>query len=79
VAIATKMLNDNTKPRVRTLQAMSSQGTNGTDVDDNHFTSKLERIGNIAGVENVAEQISSCWTCFFELSRAKPQHLPRET
>jgi hypothetical protein len=48
VAIATKMLNDHTKPWVCTLQAMSSQGTNGTNVDDNHFMGELERTGNIA-------------------------------
>jgi hypothetical protein len=29
---------------------MSSQGTNGGDVDGNHFMTKLERTGNIAGV-----------------------------
>jgi hypothetical protein len=58
VAIATKMLNDHTKRRVRTLQAMSSQGTNGADVDDNHFMGKLERTGNIAGVENVTKEAS---------------------
>jgi hypothetical protein len=58
VAIATKMLNDHTKPWVRTLQAMPSQGTNSADVDDNHFMGKLERTGNIAGVENVAKEVS---------------------
>jgi hypothetical protein len=58
VAIATKMLNDHTKPQVCTLQAMSSEGTNGTDVDDNHFMGKLQRTGNIAGVENVAKEVS---------------------
>jgi hypothetical protein len=40
------------------LQAMSSQGTNSTNVDDNHFMGKLERMGNIAGVENVAKEVS---------------------
>jgi hypothetical protein len=58
VAIATKMLNDHTKPRVRTLQAMSSQGTNGANVDDNHLMGEFERTGNIAGVENVAKEVS---------------------
>jgi hypothetical protein len=37
---------------------MSSQGTNGADVDDNHFMGKLQRTGNIAGVENVAKEVS---------------------
>jgi tetrahydromethanopterin S-methyltransferase subunit A len=27
-------------------------------VDDNHFMGKLERTGNIAGVENVAKEVS---------------------
>jgi hypothetical protein len=58
VAIATKLLNDHTKPWVRTLQAMSSQGTNGANVDDNHFMGELERTGNITGVENVAKEVS---------------------
>jgi hypothetical protein len=57
VAIATKMLNDHTKPWVCTLQAMSSQGTNSTNVDDNHFMGELERTGNIAGAENVAKEV----------------------
>jgi hypothetical protein len=37
---------------------MSSQGTNGTNVDDNHFMGELERTGNIAGVENVTKEVS---------------------
>jgi hypothetical protein len=58
VAIATKTLNNDTKPQVHTLQAMSSQGTNGANVDDNHFMGKLERTSNITGVENVAKEVS---------------------
>jgi hypothetical protein len=37
---------------------MSSQGTSSMDVDDNHFMGKLERTGNITGVENVAKEVS---------------------
>jgi hypothetical protein len=43
---------------VRTLQAMSSQGTNGANVDDNHFMGELERTGTFEGVENVAKEVS---------------------
>jgi hypothetical protein len=56
VAIATKMLNNHTKPRVHTLQAMSSQGTNGANVDDNHFMGELERTSNVAGVEKCCKR-----------------------
>jgi hypothetical protein len=37
---------------------MSSQGTNGANVDDNHFMGELERTSNIAGVENVTKEVS---------------------
>jgi hypothetical protein len=37
---------------------MSSQGTDGGDVDGNHFTGELERTGNIAGVNNVKKAVS---------------------
>jgi hypothetical protein len=35
---------------------MSSQDTNGADVDDNHFMGELERTSNITGVENQWQQ-----------------------
>jgi hypothetical protein len=37
---------------------MSSQGTDGGDVDGKHFTGELERTGNIAGVNNVKKAVS---------------------
>jgi len=37
---------------------MSSQGTDGGDVDGNHFMTELERTGNIAGVDNVKKAVS---------------------
>jgi hypothetical protein len=38
---------------------MSSKGTNGGNVDGNHFMGELERTGNIAGVNNVKKAVSS--------------------
>jgi hypothetical protein len=37
---------------------MSSQGTDGSDVDGKHFMGELERTGNIAGVDNVKKAVS---------------------
>jgi recombinational DNA repair protein RecT len=37
---------------------MSSQGTDGSDVDGNHFMTELERTGNIAGVGNIKKAVS---------------------
>jgi hypothetical protein len=37
---------------------MSSQGTDSGNVDGNHFMGKLERTGNIAGVDNVKKAVS---------------------
>jgi hypothetical protein len=36
---------------------MSSQGTDSGNVDGNHFMGKLERTGNIAGVDNVKKAV----------------------
>jgi hypothetical protein len=37
---------------------MSSQGTDSSDMDGNYFMGKLERTGNIAGVDNVKKAVS---------------------
>jgi recombinational DNA repair protein RecT len=37
---------------------MSSQGTDGGDVDGNHFMTELERTGNIAGMGNIKKAVS---------------------
>jgi hypothetical protein len=37
---------------------MSSQDTDGSDVDGNHFMGELQRTGNIAGVDNVKKAVS---------------------
>ena len=36
---------------------MLSQGTDGGNVDGNHFMTKLERTGNIAGVGNIKKAV----------------------
>jgi hypothetical protein len=33
-------------------------GTDGPDVDGNHFRGELERTGNIKGVDNVTKEVS---------------------
>jgi uncharacterized protein (DUF2147 family) len=37
---------------------MSSQGTDGGNVDGNHFMGELERTGNIAGLDNVKKAVA---------------------
>jgi hypothetical protein len=37
---------------------MSSQDTDGSDVDGNHFMGELQRTGNITGVDNVKKAVS---------------------
>jgi hypothetical protein len=48
VSIATKMLKDHTTPLVCTYK----------QCDGNHFMTKLERTGNITGVDNVKKAVS---------------------